>query len=477
MSAPVDRPDAAAIAAVYAAKHAVILANPPYTVQRDPVLKQRYRELYESAFKNFGLGLPFTERLFDLAAPGGYIAQITSNAFMKREHGKVLVERVLPRYDLTNVIDLSGAYIPGHGTPTVILAARNRPPTSDRVRAVLGRRGEPSKPVLHMPGFDAVEALGQKRGPWAPVLAEIADIGRAAAPSKTWEEGLADRLPGAVVITAALLHDLEVRARWFYGSRWSGLGDTFAGHLRDVAERVCGMLPDGDWVDPSCPVNPTWRVELPRDLSDRVRELVPTLPVPFGAARETDWMGDLYQGTQEWARDGVLAFCQTPDFVRDFLLRLALEPALADPEFGFERVTVCDPACGAGHLLLGAFWRLFDANADPEDGAPEHTFETCAAMAAARIRGGDFNPEVAAIARWRLSLAVCAAGGGRFESVPDEPGYVVVGGVDALTAHRERPGQGKATATAPAATAPAATAPAPEPPAPTRGQLSLFGGA
>lgn len=472
MRAPVERPDAAAVAAVYASKHAVLIGNPPYTVQRDPVLKQRYRELYESAHGNFGLGLPFTERLFDLAAPGGYIAQITSNAFMKREHGKVLVERVLPRYDLTHVIDTSGACIPGHGTPTVILAARNRPPTSDRVRAVLGRRGEPSKPAFRLPGLDAVAVLQEKRGPWAPVLAELAALGRAAAPSETWEEGLADRLPGAVVITAALLYDLEVRARWFYGRRWADLEATFAGHLRDVAECVCGMLPDGDWLDPSCGINPTWRVELPRALSDRVRELVPTLPVPFGAARETDWMGDLYQGTQEWARDGVLAFCQTPDFVRDFLLRLALEPALADPAFGFERVTVCDPTCGAGHLLLGAFWRLFDANADPEDGAPEPTYETCATMAAARIRGGDFNPEVAAIARWRLALAVCAAGGGSFTSVPDEPGYVVVGGVDALTAHRERPGQGKAPATA--AAAPAAPA-APATPAPPRGQLSLFG--
>lgn len=473
---PVEHPDAAAVAAVYAAKHAVILANPPYVVQRDPVLKQRYRDLYESAHGNFGLGLPFTERLFDLAAPGGYIAQITSNAFMKREHGKVLVERVLPRYDLTHVIDLSGAYIPGHGTPTVILAARNRPPTSDHARAVLGRRGEPATPKLDLPGLDAVAALDEKRGPWKPVLAELAALGRSAAPSASWEEGLADRLPGVVVLTAAMLHDLEVRARWFYGVRWAELGETFAGHLRDVAERVCGMLPDGDWLDPSCGVNPTWGVDLPRDLSDRVRALVPTLPVPFGSARDTDWMGDIYQGTQEWAREGVLAFCQTPNFVRDFLLRLALEPALADPAFGFERVTVCDPACGAGHLLLGAFWRLFDVNADPEDGAPEHTYGRCAEMAAARIRGGDFNPEVAAIARWRLALAVCAAGGGSFTSVPDEPGYVVVGGVDALTAHRERPG--KAQPTAPARPAPQTAPTAPTPPAPSaqlREQLSLFG--
>src|SRR4051812_23126390 len=37
-------------------------------------------------------------------------------------------------------------YIPGHGTPTVILFGRNRRPISDKVRAVLGIRGEPTTP-------------------------------------------------------------------------------------------------------------------------------------------------------------------------------------------------------------------------------------------------------------------------------------------------------------------------------------------
>ena len=40
---------------------------------------------------------------------------------MKREFGKKLIEEFFPRVDLTHVIDTSGAYIPGHGTPTVIL--------------------------------------------------------------------------------------------------------------------------------------------------------------------------------------------------------------------------------------------------------------------------------------------------------------------------------------------------------------------
>ncbi len=39
-----------------------------------------------------------------------------------------------------------GAFIPGHGTPTVIVVGRNRAPVSDSVLAVLGKRGEPSIP-------------------------------------------------------------------------------------------------------------------------------------------------------------------------------------------------------------------------------------------------------------------------------------------------------------------------------------------
>src|SRR5690606_244490 len=77
----------------------------------------------------------------------GYVGMITANSFMKREFGTKLVREFLPRWDLTHVIDTSGAYIPGHGTPTVILLARNRPPVGPTVRAALGIRGEPSPPA------------------------------------------------------------------------------------------------------------------------------------------------------------------------------------------------------------------------------------------------------------------------------------------------------------------------------------------
>src|SRR5262249_41979335 len=60
--------------------------------------------------------------------------------------GSKLIEEHIPHWDLTHVIDTSGAYIPGHGTPTLILFGRNRRPVVETVRAVMGIRGEPSTP-------------------------------------------------------------------------------------------------------------------------------------------------------------------------------------------------------------------------------------------------------------------------------------------------------------------------------------------
>ena len=77
----------------------------------------------------------------------GYVGQITSNSFMKREFGRKLIEEHLARLDLTLIVDTSGAHIPGHGTPTVILVGRNRAPLAPSVRAVMGIRGEPSTPA------------------------------------------------------------------------------------------------------------------------------------------------------------------------------------------------------------------------------------------------------------------------------------------------------------------------------------------
>jgi hypothetical protein len=125
--------------------HAVV-ANPPYITPKDAALNAAYRERYATCYMKYSLAVPFLERIISLAFEGGFTGQITANSFMKRDFGKKVIEEFFPRIDLTHVIDASGAYIPGHGTPTVILFARNRRPIARTLRTVMGIRAEPSTP-------------------------------------------------------------------------------------------------------------------------------------------------------------------------------------------------------------------------------------------------------------------------------------------------------------------------------------------
>ncbi len=144
--------DLAAVEAILGRQYHAVVGNPPYITPKDPAMRDAYREIYASCHMKYGLGAPFTERFFDLAQQGtwdqaaGFVGLIVANSFMKREFGKRLIAGVLPKLDLTHVVDCSGAYIPGHGTPTVILFGRNRAPVASVVRTVRGVRGEPAAP-------------------------------------------------------------------------------------------------------------------------------------------------------------------------------------------------------------------------------------------------------------------------------------------------------------------------------------------
>jgi hypothetical protein len=144
--------DLGAVNEVLSRKYHVVVGNPPYITVKDSALSQTYRERYRTCHRQYSLGVPFTERFFDLClAPpdgadlfsdasqkrhgAGYVGMITANSFMKREFGKKLIGQFFPRIDLTHVIDTSGAYIPDHDTPTVILFGRNRKPVAEVVRA------------------------------------------------------------------------------------------------------------------------------------------------------------------------------------------------------------------------------------------------------------------------------------------------------------------------------------------------------
>jgi hypothetical protein len=136
----------------------VVVGNPPYITVKDKALNTLYRRAYKTTHRQYALSVPFMELFFRLAIRGiqgsgaGFVGQITSNSFMKREFGKKLIEDLFGGYhldnpvDLTAVIDTSGAYIPGNGTPSAIIIGRRRRPLNDSVHAVLGVRGEPSQP-------------------------------------------------------------------------------------------------------------------------------------------------------------------------------------------------------------------------------------------------------------------------------------------------------------------------------------------
>ncbi|MDX3450853.1 BREX-2 system adenine-specific DNA-methyltransferase PglX [Streptomyces sp. ME02-8801-2C] len=140
----------------------VVVGNPPYITVKDKQEKENYKKGYDACIGQYALSVPFAQRLFGLAIKGaggmvgggGFVGQITANSFMKREFGKKLIEDFFwERAELSHVIDTSGAYIPGHGTPTVILVGRNRVPSErNAVRAVLGLRGEPQQPTIASQG-------------------------------------------------------------------------------------------------------------------------------------------------------------------------------------------------------------------------------------------------------------------------------------------------------------------------------------
>ncbi|MFZ7337842.1 BREX-2 system adenine-specific DNA-methyltransferase PglX, partial [Comamonas jiangduensis] len=159
--------DLAQVQRILGRQYHAVVGNPPYIVVKDAALNAAYRQKYASCHRQYSLGAPFTERFFELAVTGtggqgaGFVGLITANSFMKREFGSKLIEQVLPRLDLTHVVDTSGAYIPGHGTPTVILLGRHRAPVDAGVRTVMGIKGEPSTPADPAHGLVWSAIVGQ----------------------------------------------------------------------------------------------------------------------------------------------------------------------------------------------------------------------------------------------------------------------------------------------------------------------------
>ncbi|NDU73744.1 BREX-2 system adenine-specific DNA-methyltransferase PglX [Actinomadura sp. DSM 109109] len=143
-------------------RYHLVVGNPPYITVKDRKLNTLYREIYNTCAGKYALSVPFAQRFFELAKRGetqqgyGRVGQITSNSFLKREFGSKLIEDFFGReVELMEVIDSSGAFIPGHGTPTIILVGTRRTGElrSSTVRTIRSVQGEPESPEEGELGF------------------------------------------------------------------------------------------------------------------------------------------------------------------------------------------------------------------------------------------------------------------------------------------------------------------------------------
>jgi hypothetical protein len=195
--------------------HAVV-GNPPYITVKDRALNQTYRQLYSTCHRKYALSVPFTERFWGLAigsvttGSAGFVGMINANSFMRREFGKKLVEDYFRLIDLTHIIDAAGAYIPGHGTPTVVLFGRNRPPVGETIRTVMGITGEPNAPSDPAKGqvwsaiLDQVDAPGSQSA-----FVSVADSTRASFQRHPWSIGGG----GALDLKEAIEHSAAKQLR------------------------------------------------------------------------------------------------------------------------------------------------------------------------------------------------------------------------------------------------------------------------
>lgn len=271
-----------------------VVGNPPYITVKDKALNQAYRERFSTCHMKYSLGVPFTERFFDLAMSGddgrsaGFVGMITANSFMKREFGKKLIEVFLPQVDLTHVIDTAGAHIPGHGTPTVLLFGRNQRPVGTEVRAVMGIKGEPGAPDDASRGLvwtsvvNGIDQLGFENA-----FISVADLGRGGLTRHPWSIGGGGATDLKKLIEESRKKSLGDIAQDIGISAVTGEDDAYLSDtaqnfyrlgVRAIHEFIVGDAVR-DWTATSCaavwPFNQSFAVAAPLEISDVLRYLWP----------------------------------------------------------------------------------------------------------------------------------------------------------------------------------------------------------
>ncbi len=213
-------------------RYDVVVGNPPYITVKDKALNQIYRSKYADVCKGtYALTVPFMKLFFALAKDGeraGWIGQITSNSFMKREFGSKLIEDFLADVDLRLIADTSDAYIPGHGTPTVIVVGRNHQPVGSTVRAVLGVRsesGRPDNPAKGLVWSSIVEHVDTPG--WDDDWVTIADLKRSRFAVHPWSLTGGQAQEIVTAIERAKVETLRARIGGIGRTTASGADDAF----------------------------------------------------------------------------------------------------------------------------------------------------------------------------------------------------------------------------------------------------------
>ncbi len=148
-------------------------------------------------------------------------------------------------------------------------------------------------------------------------------------------------------------------------------------------------------------------------------------------------MGDLYQELDPVVKERY-ALCQTPDFVRDFMLGQTLTPALA--ELGGDAVRLLDPACGSGHFLLDGLRRIVAATAAQH---PDWDKRVVVEHALDRVVGIDLNDYACALARARMVMTAAELAGVKSlaEAAQFHPHVYWADGLEQVERDDERPAE------------------------------------
>jgi hypothetical protein len=124
----------------------VVVGNPPFVTARNPQKREMWRHRWpRSCAGKYHMLCPFFELSFGLLHTAGQLGFIVSNAFATRDFGEQLVEGFFPAVYLQKVVDCSGLYFPGHGTPTFLVFGTNGKPLMaaiSRLTAVLPGGGD-----------------------------------------------------------------------------------------------------------------------------------------------------------------------------------------------------------------------------------------------------------------------------------------------------------------------------------------------